>query len=78
MIAGATVQQFLLEMGYRFAGTCRCSGYFTEKYKNKKVEVRIRKTKYTFKVLEQNATLHSWQPLTNLEKVINELAEKNI
>lgn len=78
MIAGITAQEFLLRKGYHFAGTCRCGGYFTEKYKKPPFEVKIRKTKYTFKVLEHNATLHWWQPLANLEKILNALDNKTI
>lgn len=64
--------------GYRYAGNCRCDGYFTDKFRKGNVEIRVRKTKYVFKVRQHGATLYTFQPLTNLEKVLNELAEKPI
>lgn len=73
MIGSSTAKDFLIKRGFAPSGTCRCSGYFTEKYKKGNIEVKIRKAKYTFKITEDHSTLYSWQPLANLETVLNEL-----
>lgn len=70
--------EILIKHGFRDAGTCRCDGYFTRKYKKGRYEVRVRVNKYMFKIKEDNSTLYGYQPLINLESVLNELDKKTV
>jgi hypothetical protein len=70
--------QLLIRHGFRESGTCRCDGYFTKKYRKRNIEIKIRVSKYTFKVKEDNSTLYGFQALINLEKVLNELDKKTV
>lgn len=77
MIKTKNPEILLDDFGYLYVGVCNCSGYYTEKYRNKQYMIKWRRRRYTFKVLEGNATLYGWQPLQKLEETLNELAKKN-
>lgn len=74
------VNAILGEYGYIYAGTCRCDGYFTKKYRKPKttIQIRWRVARQRFKVMEGNSTLHTWRSIGELEKTLNELATQNI
>jgi hypothetical protein len=78
MEVGTPIAQYLESKGFRPSGSCRCDGYFTLKFRKGVYEIKWRKAKYTFKIMEQNSTLHNWQPLENLENTLNELDQKLI
>lgn len=77
MEVGMPTAQYLESRGFRAAGSCRCDGFFTLKFRKGLYEIKWRKPKYVFKVLHANATLHGWQSLTNLENILNELDKKD-
>lgn len=71
----------MLELGYKFAGTCNCNGLHTEKYKRGEYEIHIRPKSYKFGIKRFNALEGGWQPLSDLEtkiKAINETIEKDM
>lgn len=70
--------ELLTKHGFKPAGSCRCDGYYTLKYRKGMYEFKWRKSRYTFKIMEQHSTMYEWQPLANLEKVLNELDQKII
>ena len=73
-----TISDLLQAHGFRPAGTCRCDGYFTLKFRKGIHEVKWRKSRYTFKVMEYSSTLHNWQTLENLQNILNELDTQKI
>lgn len=70
--------ELLQTHGFKPAGTCRCDGYFTLKFRKGTYELKWRKSRYTFKIMEHNNTLHGWQTLENLEKTLHELDKQDI
>lgn len=76
-----TNPDFILQsFGYIYNGTCRCSGYYTKKYRKPKTQILIkwRVHKQKFKLTEGQTILYNWEQISNLEEALNELATKNI
>jgi hypothetical protein len=70
----------LQSFGYIYNGTCRCSGYFTKKYRKQKTNIIIkwRVHKQKFKIMDGQVILKEWDSIMNLQQALNELATKNI
>ncbi len=64
--------------GFRDAGSCRCDGYYTLKFKKGLYEIKWRKARFKFKVKKGGATITDWLPLEKLETTLNELDKQNI
>jgi hypothetical protein len=60
----------LLQYGYTSSGKCHCDGFPTDKYSKGDYQLRIRKTKGTFKIRYQGRSLTQWIPVTKMEEAL--------
>jgi hypothetical protein len=68
-----TPEQIILSHGFNKAGTCMCGGIMTKKYKKGRTMIYVRPGKEQFKVKYRRETIHEFQPVANLETILNEL-----
>lgn len=70
----------LSQFGYIYTGSCRCDGFFTEKYRKPGTgfQIRWRTSKMTFKVKQHGNTYYTWKNISKLENVLDELATQII
>jgi hypothetical protein len=60
----------LLQYDYKPDGKCHCDGFPTDKYSKGDYQLRIRKTKGTFKIRYQGRSLTQWIPVSKMEEAL--------
>lgn len=56
----------LLQLGYKFTGTCNCSGHYTLKFKMKPYSINIRTGQGKFRIQKYGVSVNNWMPLDQL------------
>lgn len=62
---------FLIENGFVYTGRCNCNNCYQEKYANKKVVLKICRSRHTFSLMKNNHTFISNDKLVNLIQGLN-------
>lgn len=68
-----SVAELMVEYGYTFKGSCHCDGYETWKWKKGVIEVKWRKYKAQFTILQGRATVKGWTKIVELGESIKKL-----
>ena len=68
-----SVKELMEEYGYAFKGSCHCDGYETWKWRKEVYEVRWRKYKAQFMILQGRSTLNNWTKIVELANSLKKL-----
>lgn len=69
---------FLIDNGFEFVGRCNCNNCYQEKYANKKLLLKICRSRQTFSLIKNNHTFISGEKFIRLIEALNKyLYEQN-
>jgi len=62
---------FLIENNFAYVGRCNCNNCYQEKYANKKILLKICRSRQTFSLIKNNHTYVSSEKLNKLIEALN-------